>query len=248
MRLLAGLLVCLSASALFPDEMVSIPPGEFTMGRTKLTSDDKTNMRPHVLLDDRPAHKVTISGFRLDKYEVTHGAYQVFVQSTNRQSPYHWVDGQYPKGAGDIAVYNVSWADANAYCIWAGKRLPTEAEWERAARGGKDAADFPWGDQSDSKQARFNVTSGPGPVGKFPPNGFGLFDMAGNVAEWTADWFEEEYYKQNQNIDPKGPAAGTYKVIRGGAWSDSARRLTVFFRNWVRPSQRTPNIGFRCAQ
>jgi formylglycine-generating enzyme required for sulfatase activity len=108
--------------------------------------------------------------------------------------------------------------------------------------------DYPWGDQVDAKKARYNSPNGPEAVGKFAPNDFGLYDMAGNVAEWTADWFDREYYKTGPAADPKGPETGDYKVIRGGAWSDSARRVTVFFRNWVRPTQRTPNIGFRCAQ
>jgi formylglycine-generating enzyme required for sulfatase activity len=248
MRLLAISLVCLGAFASGPDEMVTVPGGEFTMGRTKLTSDDKTNMRPHVLLDDRPAHKVTVSSFRLDRHEVTNRQYEVFLKSTNNPAPYHWVGGRYAEDAAEVPVYNVSWTEANAYCAWAGKRLPTEAEWEHAARGAKESMDYPWGDQASPKQARFNVTTGPGPVAKFPPSDFGVFDMAGNVAEWTADWFDGEYYKRNENTDPKGPLTGDYKVIRGGAWSDSPRRITVFFRNWVRPTQRTPNIGFRCAQ
>lgn len=224
--------------------MVTIPAGSFTMGRTKLTSDDKTNMRPHVLLDDRPLHKVTISAFQLDKHEVTNGEYKVFVDKTGHQRPYHWISDQ----PADLPVYNVNWDDANAYCRWLGNRLPTEAEWEYAARGGKENVDYPWGDQPDTKLARFNVGSGPGSVAKFPPNGFGVFDMAGNVSEWTADWFDGAYYSTSPAVDPKGPEAGEYKVIRGGAWSDSPRRITVFFRNWVRPNQRTPNVGFRCAR
>jgi formylglycine-generating enzyme len=228
--------------------MVSIPAGEFTMGRTKLTADDKTNMRPHVLLDDRPAHKVTLRAYRLDATEVTQGQYLQFVEAAKRRAPYHWVNGKPDEGTENLPVYNVSWADADAYCQWAGKRLPTEAEWERAARGGLEGMDFPTGDKLDSKQARFNVPDGPGPVEAFPPNAFGLYGMAGNVSEWTADWFDGEYYKRGETQDPKGPASGEYKVIRGGAWSDSGRRVTVFFRNWVRPEQRTPNIGFRCAE
>jgi iron(II)-dependent oxidoreductase len=224
--------------------MVNIPAGSFTMGRTKLTSDDKTNMRPHVLLDDRPLHKVTISAFQLDKHEVTNAEYQVFVRKTGHKPPYHWIGDQ----PADLPVYNVSWDDADAYCRWAGGRLPTEAEWEYAARGGNVDVDYPWGDQPDAKLARFNVPTGAGPVAKFPPNGFGLFDMAGNVSEWTADWFDGSYYASSPAVDPKGPDTGEYKVIRGGAWSDSSHRITVFFRNWVRPNQRTPNIGFRCAR
>src|SRR5262249_59522352 len=228
--------------------MVTIPEGRFTMGRTKLTSDDKTNMRPHVLLDDRPARAVTVSSFKLDATEVTNQEYDRFVRATHHRKPYHWLDGKAPENTQMIPVYNVSWDDADSYCRWAGKRLPTEAEWERAARGGLDSVDFPNGDKIDVKQARFNLTNGPGPVASFLPNAFGLYDMAGNVSEWISDWFDGGYYKKGEDQDPKGPAAGEYKVIRGGAWSDSGPRVSVFFRNWVRPTQRTPNIGFRCAQ
>jgi formylglycine-generating enzyme required for sulfatase activity len=238
-------LLGVTALAYDESEMVSIPAGQFTMGRSKLTSDDKTNMRPHVLLDDRPQHKVTISAFQIDRHEVTNAQYQKFVDATHRKAPYHWVNGR-PEA--DLPIYNVTWDDANSYCQWKGERLPTEAEWERAARSGKEEQDYPWGDQADAKRARFNVTTGPGPVAKFPPNDFGIYDMAGNVSEWTADWFDGSYYQNSPTVDPKGPPSGEYKVIRGGAWSDSNKRITVFFRNWVRPNQRTPNIGFRCAR
>ena len=243
-----GALLFLTGGMLAAADMVTIPAGSFTMGRTKLTSDDKTNMRPHVLLDDRPAHTVTVSSFQMDATEVTNAQYRRFVEAAHHRIPYHWINGEPPKGADSVPVYNVRWDDANAYCQWAGKRLPTEAEWERAARGGLDSMDYPGADKLTAKQARFNVDTGPGPVAQFPPNAFGLYDMAGNVAEWTADWFDHDFYKRGENRDPKGPANGEYKVIRGGAWSDPAARVTVFFRNWVRPSQRTPNIGFRCAK
>jgi formylglycine-generating enzyme required for sulfatase activity len=245
---LIAALLCVSLFAWENPEMVTIPAGTFAMGRTKLTSDDKTNMRPHVLLDDRPVHQVTISAFQIDRHEVTNAQYQAFVAKTGHPAPYHWTGAYFPDRTADLPVYNVDWDDAHAYCRWKGERLPTEAEWEYVARGGKDALDYPWGDQPDPKLARFNVSSGPGPVAKFPPNGFGVFDMAGNVSEWTADWFDGAYYKNSPAADPKGPETGEYRVIRGGAWSDSGRRITVFFRNWVRPNQRTPNIGFRCAR
>ena len=238
------LLVFLSALAFAEEGMVLIPAGEFTMGRTKLTSDDKTTMRPQVLLDDRPDHKVQISAFWLDKTEVTHAAYEKFLSATSRKPPYHWAR----KPAGEVPIYNVDWDDANSYCAWVGKRLPTEAEWERAARGGLDSVSYPWGDKADPKAALYNVQTGAGPVAKHPPNAFGVYDMAGSVSEWTADWFEREYYAKSPHENPKGPDTGMYKVIRGGAWSDSAARITVFFRNWVRPNQRTPNLGFRCAK
>lgn len=217
------------------------------MGRTKLTSDDKTNMRPHVLLDDRPAHKVWLDAYYLDTHEVTNAEYAGFVKSTSHRAPYHWLRGDIPSGEENFPVFNVDWEDANSYCRWSGKRLPTEAEWERAARGGKEELDYPWGDKADSKMAKYNQPQ-PGAAGAFPPNAFGLYDMAGSVAEWCSDWFDGLYYKDSPTKNPQGPGTGLYKVIRGGAWSDSPARITVFFRNWVRPNQRTPNVGFRCAR
>ncbi|MFN7922013.1 MAG: SUMF1/EgtB/PvdO family nonheme iron enzyme [Bryobacteraceae bacterium] len=242
------LLVLVCSACLAEEAMVSIPAGKFTMGRTKLTSDDQTKMRPIVLLDDRPTHEVEIDAFLLDKTEVTNDQYAKFAGTTKRAVPYHWVNSRVPPGEEQYPVYNVDWEDASAYCAWAGKRLPTEAEWERAARGGKEGADFPNGDKLDSKQARYGVQTGPGAVAQFAANGFGLFDMAGGVSEWVADWFEREYYKASPAKNPRGPETGVYKVIRGGAWSDAAPRCTVFFRNWVRPNQKTPNLGFRCAR
>ncbi|MBI1895758.1 MAG: formylglycine-generating enzyme family protein [Acidobacteria bacterium] len=247
MRLLVVAAVTVHCLAADLTDMVLIPAGEFTMGRTKLTADDKTNMRPHVLLDDRPPRRVKLDGFWLGIREVTNERYAAFVQATGHRAPYHWQGGKIPDGTEKLPIYNVDWQDAAAYCAWTGKRLPTEAEWERAARGGKEGLDYPWGDKPDSKQARFNVQNGPAAAGQYAPNDFGLYDMAGNVAEWTADWFDRDYYTTDHVLNPKGPPAGRYKAIRGGAWSDSAPRLKVFFRNWVRPSQRTPNIGFRCA-
>ncbi|MGH9671576.1 MAG: formylglycine-generating enzyme family protein [Bryobacteraceae bacterium] len=229
--------------------MVLIRAGEFRMGRTSLTPDDKTNMRPHVLLDDRPDHKVWLDAYRMDKTEVTHEQYGSFVKATGHKSPYHWKDGTLYTEVARVPVYNVDWHDAYAYCRWAGKRLPTEAEWERAARGGKEGSSYPWGDgKPTAKLALFDTQTGPGPVAPFPPNGFGLYDMAGGVSEWCADWFDRDYYKRSPERNPTGAESGLYKVIRGGAWSDSAARITVYFRNWVRPTQRTPNVGFRCVR
>jgi formylglycine-generating enzyme required for sulfatase activity len=246
MRLFFFAVLCVSAA--LANDMVTIPAGEFTMGRTKETPDDKTNMRPHVLLDDFPARKVRLPSFQIDTHEVTNAKYAGFVKAASHRAPYHWVNGAFPPAAANSPVYNVSWDDAKAYCEWKEKRLPTEAQWERAARGGIEGSDYPTGEKLTAKDARFLATNGPVEVGKAPPNGFGLYDMAGNVAEWTADWFAGDYYKRGENDNPQGPKEGQYKVIRGGAWSDPVKRLTVFYRNWVRPNQRTPNLGFRCAK
>ena len=244
-----GLGICLLAAAFGAEPgMVLIPAGSFQMGRSKVTADDKTTMRPQVLLDDRPVHTVKLAAYYLDTHEVTQAQYAEFVKATKRATPYHWTGGVVPAGTGAVPAYNVSWEDARGYCKWRGRRLPTEAEWERAARGGLEAADYPWGDKYDAKQARHNTETGPAEGGRHAPNGFGLYDMAGGISEWTADWFEREYYKRSPAENPKGPETGSYRVIRGGAWSDQGKRITVFFRNWVRPTQKQPNIGFRCAK
>lgn len=241
------MMVLVWVALLASDGMVQVPAGEFTMGRTKSTRDDSTKMRPQVLLDDRPAHKVWVDAFEMDAREVTNARYAKFVAATGRKTPYHWVGGKVPEGQESYPIYNVDWADADAFCKWDGKRLPTEAEWERAARGGLEGMDYPWGDGIKSAQALFNVQTGPGPVGQFAPNAFGLFDMAGGVSEWCSDWWDHDYYGRGENKSPKGPAQGLYKIMRGGAWSDSPKRVTVFFRNWAAPEQKTPNVGFRCA-
>jgi len=247
MRVLVSLLLAVAAAA--EQGMVLVPAGEFTMGRAKLTPDDKTSMRPHVLLDDRPDHQVRLDPYWIDKTEATHQQYGEFLKATGRRPPYHWPDARMPGELASVAVYNVDWDDAAAYCAWAGKRLPTEAEWERAARGGKEGLDYPWGEaKPNAKLALFNLQSGPGPVGQFPATGFGLHDLAGGVSEWCSDWFERDYYKNSPAANPQGPPTGRYKVIRGGAWSDSPARISVFFRNWVRPNQRTPNLGCRCVK
>ncbi len=232
----------------FAAEMAQIPAGEFQMGRSKLTKDDPTGMRPQVLLDDRPVHKVSLAAFSIDTHEVTNQKYAAFLKASKRKAPRHWVNGAMPPGIDNQPVYNVDWDDASAYCQWEGKRLPTEAEFERVARSGKEGLSYPWGDKWEPKNAKFNSQNGPAIVGQFPPNEFGVYDIVGNMAEWTADWYDHDYYKNSPVENPKGPETGLYKIIRGGAWSDPPARLTVFFRNWVRPNQKTPNIGFRCAK
>jgi formylglycine-generating enzyme required for sulfatase activity len=241
------ILLGLTAAAAEPG-MSLIPRGSFQMGRSKVTPDDKTNMRPHILLDDRPVHEVAVDAFWLDTHETTHAQYAEYVKAKKIAPPYHWRRGEMPSELAKTAIYNVSWEEARGYCEFRGKRLPTEAEWERAARGGVESADYPWGDKFDAKLARHNTEAGPGEPGRYPPNAFGLHDMAGNMSEWTADWFVREYYKDSPAKNPKGPETGAYKVIRGGAWSDPPKRITVYFRNWVRPTQRQPNIGVRCAK
>ena len=255
MRLAIAVLALLSAAAAEQAPpppspgMVLIPAGEFQMGRAKTTVDDEKGMRPLILRDDRPVHAVKLNAYWMDAKEVSHAEYAKFVASAGHPAPRHWMQGEMPPERADHPVYNVDWHDAKAYCEWAGKRLPTEAEWERAARGGLEGKEYPWGDEGvNPERARYNTPLGPGPTGKLPKNGFGLHDMAGGVSEWTADWFDRTYYERSPAENPKGPEEGLYKIIRGGAWSDSPARLKVHFRNWVRPDQKTPNIGFRCVK
>lgn len=236
-----------SQDGLPPEGMVLVPAGTFTMGRTFETSDDETGMRPLILRDDRPAHSVELDAFWMDATEVTHAQYADFAGATGHRVPYHWKGDRLPPDLVDHPVYNVDWNDAVAYCRWKHKRLPSEAEWERAARGGLDAQRYPWGNDSpDRERARYATQSGPAPVAEHPANGFGLHDMAGSLAEWCQDWFDRTYYETSPAKNPTGPAEGMYRIVRGGAWSDGPNRITVFFRNWVRPTQRTPNLGFRC--
>ena len=247
-RILPAFLILAAAAPAEEPGMALIPAGAFLMGRTKTTSDDATGMRPKALRDDRPVREVFLDAYYLDAREVSERDYALFAAASERMPPRHWLGGKPPAGKEDYAAHNVDWSDADAYCRWAGKRLPSEAEWERAARGGLAGMDYPWGDEKPDGRARFNTAQGPGPAGKFEQNAFGLYDVAGGVAEWCADWFERTYYETGPDKNPRGPAKGMYKSIRGGSWASGPRRVTVFFRNWVRPNQKTPNIGFRCAK
>jgi formylglycine-generating enzyme required for sulfatase activity len=166
-------------------------------------------------------------------------------------------------GRGDHPVVNVSWNDAAAYCAWAGRRLPSEAEWEQAARGGVDGAAFPWGDELEPDgEHRMNVWQGAfpsartpddgfygtAPVDAFPANGFGLHNMTGNVWEWCADWFAPDAYATQPGTDPTGPAGGTRRVMRGGSYlchASYCRRYRVDSRSSSEPDSSTGNVGFR---
>ena len=168
-----------------------------------------------------------------DAKEVTHAEYAEFVRATMRLAPYHWVKGEMPAELAKVAVYNVNWDDAKAYCDFRGKRLPTEAEWERAARGGVEGADYPWGPKFDAKLARHNTETGPGEPAKYPPNPFGLFDMAGNLAEWTTPPFEltvdGEVMRGRGATDDKGPVYIVLKVAQSFIEQEGKLPLNVKF-------------------
>jgi len=223
--------------------MVSIPAGEFTMG-----SQDGD-------VDERPAHKVYVDAFSMDVYEVTVGQYAEFLRSGEARAPLDW-NAMNQSANQKRPIANVDWADAAAYCKWAGKRLPTEAEWEKAARG-TDGRLYPWGnDPPTPLHANYGKTGlhdyetltpvGTLEDGKSP---YGIYDMAGNVWEWVSDWYDDGYYKNSPQQNPGGPSMGGFKVIRGGSSTSSPRNLRSADRYWDPPSFRSLYFpGFRCAK
>ena len=229
--------------------MVFVPGGEFLRGRSHESPDDGLKWCPTLLKDDRPVRGIFVDHFYLDRHEVTNQDFAAFVEATGRAAPYYWPKGQLPRSKHDYPVVNVDWGDASAYCRWAGKRLPTEAEWERACRGLAEGAVYPWGDRDPTKEdVHFDVITGPGQVCRFPESYFGLCDMAGNVWEWCADWYEKDYYQRAPQTNPQGPESGLYRVLRGGSWADLPKFLTCAYRSFARPAERSPNVGFRCAK
>jgi iron(II)-dependent oxidoreductase len=220
-------------------EAVLIPGGEFLMGSG--TEGDHS-----------PAHKVRIDSFYIDKFEVTNAQYLKFCKDTDRKMPAFWGMEEFRSGPEfpDHPVMGVSYYDAKAYSEWCGRRLPTEAEWEYAARGGLEGVDFPDGDTLDSSRVNHSRSGmgGPVPVGSFPANGFGLHDMAGNVCEWVSDHYGGDYYSESPGENPKGPDEGKFRVIRGGGWHSGPSCNRVYFRNGLRGSWVDFNVGFRCVK
>jgi iron(II)-dependent oxidoreductase len=249
-----------------PEGMVAIPAGEFWMGRTHFFLIDEVGWLERDRRDDTPAHKVYVDAFYLDKYEVTNEEFARFLEKTGGSKPWYWPGGKIAKGDERKPVHDVTWFQADAYCKSAGKRLPAEAEWERAARGGLEKQKFSWGDgglglggsdtdtgvsaeAANNKRAHVGYPWGPAAVGSYPPNGFGLHDITGNVWEWIDDWYDRDYYTMTPDRNPQGPETGVYKVIRGGGWSDDdERNLMNHYRNFSDPSRGASTIGFRCAK
>jgi formylglycine-generating enzyme required for sulfatase activity len=224
--------------------MVFIPAGECVMGSENGDSDEK------------PRHTVYLDAFYIDRYPVTNAEYKKFVEATKHRPPSHWQDGKIPPGKETHPVVNVSWDDAAAYAAWAGKRLPTEAEWEKAAGWDdlkKEQRVYPWGDRFDSAKCNSKESGigGTTPVGKYSPQGdsfYGVADMAGNVWEWCADWYDEGYYKKSPKENPQGPASGSSRALRGGSWNDSDDSLRASNRGRYTPDDVDDDIGFRCAR
>jgi formylglycine-generating enzyme required for sulfatase activity len=213
-----------------------IPPGTFMMGCSPGDNECQAN--------EKPAHLVTISrGFWIGQTPVTVGAYKRFAGATGRQMPKAsgfnraWTDEGMP-------IVNENWHDAHDYCAWAGGRLPTEAEWEYAARGGSATARYgpidevAWYDKNSGKRAH--------DVGQKRANGFGLYDILGNVWEWASDWHDESYYQSSHSQDPTGSASGSARVLRGGSWFDNPSYVRVSYRGRFNPTSSWYNVGFRC--
>jgi formylglycine-generating enzyme required for sulfatase activity len=241
-------------------EMVLVPAGEFSMG-----SDgdelDRLEVSRGFYEDEIPRHRVYLDAFYIDKYEVPNARFQQFVQATGYRTQAERSDDnatwRAPRGSGSSMtsleqhpVVQVSQKDAKAYCTWAGKRLPTEAEWEKAARG-TDGRSYPWGNQFDSKRGNFvGKSTGTVPVGSYEggQSPYGAHDMAGNVWEWVAGWYSKDYYKNSPARNPQGPASGDQAVLRGGGWLVYAIDVRAPHRDRGAPAGRNDSIGFRCAK
>lgn len=250
-RLAALALTAVASLAAQPQGMVRIPAGSFEMGRSHELPDDGLKWFPHLLRDDRPVHTVTLVAFDMDVHEVTNREYADFLAADSGpiDAPYYWIDGNPPEGRAEDPVANLTWEEADAYCRWRGKRLPTEAEWEKACRGGAAAKKYPWGDDdADETKAHFDSVKGPTAVCRFDKNGYGLCDMAGNVWEWTADIYSRDFYRDSPLESPAGASEGRYRVMRGGSWADVPKFLTCAHRSFARPAERSPNLGFRCVR
>jgi formylglycine-generating enzyme required for sulfatase activity len=229
-----------------------VPAGEFTMGNDRAKSEDD--------VDEKPAHRVYLDAFYIDKYEVTNSLYaacvdkgvcepQVSLDSYTRSSYYG--DSQFD----DYPVISVDWHMANTYCEWRGAHLPTEAQWEKAARG-TDARTYPWGEGIDCNKANYQPCIGDtAPVGSYESgvSPYGLYDMAGNVMEWVADWYSETYYQMSPVSNPLGPDSGSdpNRVLRGGSWISTENMVRAASRHWpwnaFGASFANIETGFRCA-
>ena len=222
--------------------MVLIPAGEFMMGK-----DSKEGA------DFSPAHKVKVNAFYMDIHEVTNAEYFKFCKETNRNLPEFWGIDKYKSGEKypDYPVIGVNFFDAMAYAKWAGKRLPTEAEWEYAARGGLIGMTFPTGDSIELYPAEL-IGEGTDrqlfPIMKRKANGYGLYDMAGSVREWVTDNYAYDYYMNSPVENPKGPEKGKFKVIRSGGWKSGEMCKTVYQRNALSAGWTDICVGFRCVK
>ena len=222
-------------------EMARIPAGWFRMG------DDAGRD------DERPAHRVWVDEFELAVYQTTNAEYSLFLSATRHPKPLHFDDADFCHP--QQPVVGVSWFDAAAYCDWLSRatgrryRLPTEAEWERAARGGVEGEAYPWGDATPESLPDYFARwkNGPEPVERGMANRYGLRGMCENVHEWCADWYDARYYARSSERNPEGPAEGVRRASRGGAWRHHIKVSRSAARSSIPPEFRYADYGFRVA-
>ena len=223
-------------------EMARIPEGWFGMGCE--TGRD----------DEKPVHRVWVDAFELATHQVTNAEYGRFLAATNYPQPLHWTDANFNHAK--MPVVAVSWHDAAAYCDWlssaTGKRyrLPSEAEWERAARGGAEGLLYPWGDAGPESVPDYakRWKCGPEPVGLYAPNNFGLYNLGDNVHEWCADWYDDGYYSRSSERNPRGPVDGSRRASRGGSWRHHIKVTRTAARSSIPMEFRYADYGFRIAR
>ena len=203
--------------------------------------------------NERPVHRVWIDSFQLAARQVTNADYGRFLVATGALPPPFWRQANFD--GPDLPVVAVSWFEAVKYCEWLNRetgreyRLPTEAEWERAARGGVEGRLFPWGDEPPAARPNYAVRwkLGPEPVGQYAPNGFGLYDVSENVHEWCSDWFGADYYANSPERNPRGPESGTRRASRGGSWRHHIKISRCAARSSIPPEFQYADYGFRVA-
>lgn len=223
-----------------PGDLVAVPAGEFVMGCNDAVDKQCSD-------DEKPMHSVTLSAFEIERTEVTQAAYTGCVQAGACQAPScDWNCEQT-----DFPASCVTWAQANDYCAWAGRRLPTEAQWEKAARG-DSGNKYPWGNDEPSCTLANLAGCGNGAkaVGSAPGGAspYGAVDMAGNMVEFVADWYDEAYYAASPDTDPTGPTNGKRYGGRGGGFKSDSQYLRSSKRDWYDPTDAGASLGFRCAK
>ncbi len=222
--------------------MILIPAGEFLMG-CEVGAEN-----------ERPVHSVFVDEFAIGRFAVTNKLYRFFTDDTGYELPQGWGDPLFNHP--EQPVTSVSWFDATAYCVWLSETtgrlysLPTEAEWERAARGGVEGKLYTWGDEAPQNQPAYSELwlHGPERSGQRPPNEFGLHDISENVHEWCSDWFDSRYYLNSPSSNPQGPAIGMRRASRGGSWRHQIKITRVAARSSLPPEFKYSDYGFRAGE